>query len=197
MSLNIECEDRVMISEANYYDILTPLLKRSNEHPFILQTNIYIDTEDHFIKNNIGVLRFRIIQPLNIELTLKIKNKDGDREYNEPVLFQNYQLFKEKNILPEGEIKNLLVNILKVSDLSTVLRPITTLDTRRYEEKIDDYLLVLDKNSYNGIEDYNLEIEAFSVKRAKEVMQKYCKEYGIEYKPCKSKSRRALESIKK
>ena len=197
MSLNIECEDRVMISEANYYDILTPLIRRSNEHPFILQTNIYIDTEDHYIKNNIGVLRIRIIQPLNIELTLKIKNKDGDREYNEPMLFQSYQLFKDKNILPEGEIKNLLINLLKVSDLSAVLSPITTLDTRRYEEKIDDYLLVLDKNSYNGIEDYNLEVEAPSVERAKEVMQKYCKEYGIEYKPCKSKSRRALESIKK
>ena len=197
MSLNIECEDRVMIYESNYYDILTPLLRRSNEHPFILQTNIYIDTADHYIKNHIGVLRIRVIQPLNIELTLKIKDKDGDKEYNEPVLFQNYQLFKEKNILPEGEIKQLLTQILKTSDLTSVLSPITTLDTRRYEEKIDDYLLVLDKNSYNGIEDYNLEVEAISVERAKEVMQKYCKEYGIEYKPCKSKSRRALDSIKK
>ena len=197
MSLNIECEDRVMIYESNYYDILTPLLRRSNEHPFILQTNIYIDTADHYIKNHIGVLRIRVIQPLNIELTLKIKDKDGDKEYNEPVLFQNYQLFKEKNILPEGEIKQLLTQILKTSDLTSVLSPITTLDTRRYEEKIDDYLLVLDKNSYNGIEDYNLEVEAPSVERAKEVMQKYCKEYGIEYKPCKSKSRRALDSIKK
>ena len=197
MSLNIECEDRVMISESNYYDILTPLLRRSNEHPFILQTNIYIDTEDHFIKNNIGVLRFRIIQPLNIELTLKIKNKDGDREYNEPVLFQNYQVFKETNELPEGEIKQLLIHLLKVSDLKSVLKPITSLGTRRYEEKIDDYLLVLDKNTYNGIEDYNLEIEAPSVERAQEVMQKYCKTYGIEYKKCKSKSRRALDSIKK
>ena len=195
MSLNIECEDRVMISESNYYDILTPLLRRSNEHPFILQTNIYIDTADHYIKNHIGVLRIRVIQPLNIELTLKIKDKDGDKEYNEPILFQNYQLFKEKNILPEGEIKQLLTQILKTSDLTSVLSPITTLDTRRYEEKIDDYLLVLDKNSYNGIEDYNLEVEAISVERAKEVMQKYCKEYGIEYKPCKSKSRRALDSI--
>ena len=165
----------MIISESNYYDILTPLLRRSNEHPFILQTNIYIDTEDHFIKNNIGVLRFRIIQPLNIELTLKIKNKDGDREYNEPVLFQNYQVFKETNELPEGEIKQLLIHLLKVSDLKSVLKPITNLDTRRYEEKIDDYLLVLDKNTYNGIEDYNLEIEAPSVERAQEVMQKYCK----------------------
>lgn len=197
MSLNIECEDRVMISEANYYDILTPLIRRSNEHPFILQTNIYIDTEDHFIKNNYGVLRFRVIQPLNIELTLKIKGKDGDKEYNEPVLMQNFLLFKEKNILPEGEIKQLLIHILKVSDLSTVLKTITTLDTRRYEEKIDDYLLVLDKNTYNGVEDYNLEIEAPNMERARQVMQEYCKTYGIEYKPCKSKSRRAFDSIKK
>lgn len=196
MSLNIECEDRVMISEANYYDVLTPLLRRSNEHPFILQTNIYIDTDDLLLKENHMVLRIRVIQPFFVEFTLKVKGNDGDKEYTQPLDFQSYQLLKERNQIPEGEVKDKLKEILKTNDFS-FLKQITSLDTRRYEEKIDDYLLVLDKNSYNGIEDYNLEIEAPSIERAKQVMQEYCKTYGIEYKPCKSKSRRAFDSIKK
>ena len=196
MSLNIECEDRVMISEDNYYAILTPLLRRSNEQSFILQTNYYIDTEDLFLKQHHMVLRIRVIRPMNVELTLKVKGKGGDQEHNQPLTYQDYQLLINSFIFPEGEIKELVKTILINNDLSS-LKILTSLDTRRYEERIDDYLLVLDKNTYNGIEDYNIEIEASSVERAKQVMQEYCKTYGIEYKTSKSKSRRALESMKK
>ena len=195
MSINIEYEERVMISEDHYYALLTPLLRRSNDHSFIMQTNIYIDTPDFYLKEHHMVLRIRIIQPFDVEMTLKVKGKDGDTEHNQQLTYQDYQAYMINKILPEGDINSLLRETYKI-DLS-LLEPRTSLDTRRYEEKIDDYLLVLDKNTYNGIEDYNLEIEASSMKRAKEVMQKICDEQGIEFIHCKSKSRRAFDSIKK
>ena len=51
--------------------------------------------------------------------------------------------------------------------------------------------------SENGIELYAMLIKIVGPIYEIIKAEKYCKEYGIEYKPCKSKSRRALESIKK
>ena len=91
MSINIEYEERVMISEDHYYALLTPLLRRSNDHPFIMQTNIYIDTPDFYLKEHHMVLRIRIIQPFDVEMTLKVKGKDGDTEHNQQLTYQDYQ----------------------------------------------------------------------------------------------------------
>ena len=51
---------------------------------------------------------------------------------------------------------------------------ITTLFNRRLEIEFDDHLLVIDKNTYSDIVDYNLEIET---KDNIESAQKHLKEY--------------------
>ena len=139
------------------------------------------------------VLRIRTIYMGEIELTLKVKGEDGDKEYTQLLPLTAVNEYKSTNILPEGEAKNILIK--EKIDLNN-LRIITYLETRRYQEKIDDYLLVLDKNFYNNNIDFNIEIEADSIERAKQVMEMYSKKYNFEHIACKSKSRRAFESIK-
>ena len=52
-------------------------------------------------------------------------------------------------------------------------------------------------NKYNGIIDYDLEVEASNMDRAKEVMANICQEYKIEYKKDYiSKSSRAFNTRK-
>lgn len=193
MPLNIECEERIMISEEQYLKILEFYLRKEPNSRFINQKNDYIDTPDLYLKNNHMVLRMRTIYGSASEFTLKIRGEDGDKEYNQLVMIGELQSFVEHHLLPNGEI----LAILKEMGVDTAnLSVKTSLETRRFEEKEDDYLLVLDKNRYSDITDYNLEIEAPTKARATEVIKMFCEKYGLTYEPCKSKSRRALEAMK-
>ena len=65
------------------------------------------------------------------------------------------------------------------------------------EAKENDYLVVIDQNIYNGIIDYDLEIEASSMKRAKEAILNICERFKLEYKKgYTSKSSRAFQTRK-
>ena len=70
--------------------------------------------------------------------------------------------------------------------------------TKRIEIPIEDYLLVVDKNEYLDVVDYDIEIEAKTQQRAKEVMLELCKKYRLQYDTnYKVKSARAFERFKK
>lgn len=196
MSLNIECEARVMLTEDQYHDILSHHLREEGTYSFIKQTNYYIDSDDFSLRDlNRQSLRIRDIVDGVFELTLKIKNPNGDEEYNQIITPIDVKNFKEKGMFPEGEVKNLLLkNNVDISKLKIL----ASLYTLRYEEHLDDYLVVIDKNEYNGITDYNLEIEAPTVERANEVMLYYCSKYKIIFSNhYDTKSKRAIKSIKK
>lgn len=193
MSLNIECEARVMLNEDQYHEILSRHLRDKGESVFLKQTNYYIDSENFDLRVlNRKSLRIRDITDGALELTLKIKDPMGDKEYNQIITPIEFEEFKSSNRFPNGEIKTLLEESgVNIQDLKIL----TSLYTLRYEEHIDDYLVVIDKNQYNGITDYNLEIEAPSVQRAEEVMQFYCLKYKIAYsKHYDTKSKRAIET---
>ena len=66
------------------------------------------------------------------------------------------------------------------------------------EIPINDYLLVIDKNEYLDVIDYDIEVEANSQARAKEVMLKLCEKYKLRYDPnYQVKSARAFNRYKK
>ena len=67
------------------------------------------------------------------------------------------------------------------------------LKSQRLEINCQDYLVVLDKNYYGNIEDYNIEVEAKNKKDAEHFLQQILKKFNIEYqKDYKSKSARAI-----
>ena len=174
---NIECEERVMITFDQYRRILALYVAKYPNYRFLDIENTYFDDEKLSLKNSHKVLRLRKSNG-EVELTLKIKGEDGDLEINET---------------PDNhpEIDKALNNEFNK------YRPIAKLATSRIEIDIEDYLFVLDMNKYNGIIDYNIEIEANTKERAKAVIQKICKSFDLEYKKdYRSKSSRAIATRK-
>lgn len=175
---NIECEERVLLTFEQYQTVLKDFVcKFPTKYRYLKNTNIYFDDENHTLIKNSFMLRIRKINDEQEELTLKIKQKEGDLEINETV--DNHPLIDE----------HLLISFEK-------LKPITSLTTRRVEIDIDDYMVVIDMNNFNKDVDFDLEIEAPTKERALEIILEICKKYNIEYKnDYPGKSRRAFASI--
>ncbi len=187
----MEYEKRLMLSERQYLDIISFYLRRNARYPFIHQINHYFDTPDLLLKNNHMVLRIRTILHKRNELTLKIKQEQGDKEVSQTLGMTDYKNLMDNSIIPEGEVKTALYETgLSIHNIAYI----TSLKTMRLEIKEDDYLIVIDKNEYGSIIDYNLEIESTSKPRAEQVILKMCDIFHLEYKKgYKSKSSRAFE----
>ncbi len=177
---HIEYEERVLISENDYKKVIEDMQNNGHEcHPFTIE-NIYLDSKKHKIIKNDMMLRIRNTSNGVHELTLKIKNPGGGHiEINE-TLDSHPQIDEYLNHKFEK------------------YKEITRLITERIEIPFDDYLFVIDKNSYSGIVDYNIEVESSSQEKAVQIAKEYCEKYGIEYTgKCKSKSKRAFQALKK
>lgn len=175
---HIEYEERVIISENDYLKIIEDFSSYPQER--LLVENIYLDNREQFISKTKKMLRIRNINQSRQELTLKIGQPDGSNlEINETL--ENHPLIDQKLNNQFGCYKEVL-----------------RLVTHRVEIKMDDYLLVIDKNEYNNIIDYNIEIEANSQQKAQEIIKKYCEKYNLTYKEnCPTKSQRAFDSYYK
>ena len=172
---NIECEDRVMVTFDQYRRLLAHFVARDPHFHILEIENTYLDDDKLSLKNSHRVLRIRKSNN-EIELTLKIKGENGDLEINET---------PEKH----PEIDKMLNNEFDK------YHPIAKLNTSRVEVRIDDYLVVLDMNKYNGIIDYDLEVEANTLKKAKKVVKSICHSFGLKYKKdYHSKSSRAINT---
>lgn len=186
MSINKEFEDRVMLTKEQY-DFLLPLF--TNEEIFT-QTNKYYDTAEFKLLNSHQVLRIRTLDNGKKELTLKTKCNGYDKEINEDFSNEDLMSFDtEKRIKSEEIILCLKQANIDPQELSLK----GSLTTKRIEKDFGDYLLVLDKNIYEDIVDYDIEIESSSRKKAHEIILKYCQMCNINYSPnYLSKSRRAI-----
>ena len=173
---HIEYEERVLINENDYQKIITDI--KNMKKPFVasLIENVYLDNASHYINDHKMMLRIRTTNGQEKELTLKMKNPDhSTREINETL---------GHHPIIDKELNN------KFSEYHEVAR----LVTERIEVEIDDYLLVVDKNSYHGIIDFDIEIEAKTQQKAHELIKMYCEKYHLTYREdYKVKSRRAIE----
>ena len=194
MSREMEYEKRVLLNKEQYEELVSFYLSRYPNQHFINQTNSYFDTFSFTLKNRNIVFRLRNIGDQKMELTLKIKKTEGDEE-----ITQRLTYFEGENVLsslriPEGEIKEMLLMIgISFSEYHLI----GSLKTKRLEIPFDDYLVVIDENSYFGIVDYNLEIESSSKNRAKSILLDICQSFDFEYKKdYLSKSSRLIEQVK-
>lgn len=174
---NIECEERVMIDFDQYTKLMSEYVAIDPNFRILCIENIYLDDKELSLRKKHDVLRIRNTNG-HIELTLKTKGDEGDLEINEtPEKHPEIDKHLEK---PFDEYKE-----------------IARLKTNRVEAKEKDYLVVIDQNMYNGIIDYDLEVEASSLKKAKEAIQDICKRFSLQYKSGYiSKIRRALMTKK-
>lgn len=186
-NISFEYEERCMINETVYYD----LLEHYSNYPYqdLNISNTYYDCPSKLLTSSGMVLRKRNTNGL-FEITLKIKCKDYDKEINHP-LKSDEQLKKSLNNNMISELNKLDVEIENLNVVGKIL-------VKRREVQLEDCLLVIDFNQYSGINDYNIEIEASSREKAKTILDQIIKKYGIVYDTdYLSKSRRAICSYKK
>ncbi len=191
--INNECEARAMISESQYKEIYNHFSSINLRKRLVRNTNYYFDDDKGNIINSGMVLRLREINHQKYELTLKIKEENNDKEFNLPIYIKNIdeylKNFKIDNKYIIEELKKRNIDITKIKYL-------TYLFTERLEVKYKNFLLVVDKNEYNGIIDYNVEIEARSREEAISILNQKFSPFGVTYKKGYiSKSRRAYLSI--
>ena len=191
MSTNIEIENKALISKDEYQKLINYYSKYNCT--YIEQTNYYIDTINKDLIRLGLSLRIRNIAN-DYELTLKQKLKEGLLEINQVIKKQDFDLFEEKNILPNGEILEI---ILKHQIEINKLQILASLATSRLELKLKEGLLAIDKNMYNSNTDYEIELESTSLEEGDKSLKQILNNLGIEYIPNSiSKQKRALNSIK-
>ena len=188
MSKNIECEERVMISLKEYQ----ALMKDYAYHPHaeLLEIiNYYFDDPKLSLRNAHYMLRVRNTNYEDYEFTLKIKGKDGDTEINEPLNSDEAEQIYAWNDFPVGEVMDKVKEVADEMEIITITR----LKTSRIEVQFNDHLLVIDRNIYSDVVDYDIEVEASNMEDAKKYIKHYCDKYHLTFSDnYKSKSRRAI-----
>ena len=172
-----EFESRIMLTESEYFEIVSHFMRLHPNKQFLKNTNIYLDTDDLYLRKNHITFRIRIINDIKCELTIKIKGSNGDDEINDALNLKEVDMILKGHICPDGSVKNFLSTLPYSFDS---YKEITTLNNLRLEIEESDHLLVIDKNIYGGITDYNLEIEAKdSIENAKKWLNHYIKTFNL------------------
>ena len=193
-----EYETRLMLTEEQYFFIVTYYMNIQPNKHFLQITNHYYDTDElNLTKDQRMTLRVRIINDVKSELTLKIKGEDGDEEVTDGLSPKEQELLLEQNIFPYGQVRNRLM--LLPYPLNKYHR-ITSLFNIRLEIEFEDHILVVDKNTYEDEVDYNLEIESsVGIVHAKELLKEYAGKFNLTLSKEKyiGKARRAIAAALK
>ena len=192
-----EFESRIMLSESEYIAIVSHYIRLYPNKHFLKNVNIYFDTDDLFLRKNHTNLRIRIINDTKYELTLKVSHPEGDDEINDIIFKNDADALIDNKAFPNGNVKAYLQSLPYSLDSYKV---ITTLNNLRLEIENDDHLLVIDKNTYGEITDYNLEIEAKdSINTAKSHLNAYIVQFNLANRDKKyiGKSHRAIDAATK
>ena len=172
-----EYETRIMLTESEYFEIVSHFMRLHPNKHFLKNTNTYFDTEDLYLRKNHITFRLRTINDIKSELTIKIKGKNGDDEINDSLNSQEAQLVLKSRVFPDGDVKNFLLTLPYTFD---AYKEITTLYNVRLEIEEKDHLLVIDKNTYNDIIDYNLEIETKDgIESARRILNYYIEQFSL------------------
>lgn len=192
-NINMEYEARVMINEEQYLYIRNHYLKSNYPKEEIINENYYFDTEDLKLTNSHKVLRVRKINQKTYELTLKIQEENGAVEYNHILTNKEFDDLLNKTIITHKPI----IEKLKKLDIDpSSIKYITNLKTERLEVKLENCLLVIDKNYFRNKVDYNLEVESSAESLAKSQLEEIIKPFGLSIKKDYiNKAKRAIYNL--
>lgn len=189
----LEFEARTIINEEEYEKLFSFYSSEYPSHKITDQKNIYLDTEDQQIEKEGNVLRIRSYKDKRLtKLTYKFKNpKDKcDEEVTQNIDTSIEIKILQEGSLPEGPVKSaLLASNIKFNKLHFF----GEIKTHRFEIFEGKNTIVLDKNEYHGITDYNLEIESDSRESAEALLKEICASFNIKIeKDPSTKSKRTI-----
>lgn len=181
----IESEFKVMLSQQQY-ECIHNMYEWDRE---ITQTNFYYDTDD--------------LQLVNSHITCRVRRIDGEHylqvKLPTGVSYSRVELEQELGSeLPDALSADML-NALTGRDDMPDVKLLGELTTRRSVKKTDGVEIDLDKSSYFGKTDYELEIEFADEDTANALLGEIAKAAGIERSDivCLGKMHRFLEEFKK
>lgn len=186
-NLEIEYKTLLTIDEFRRLDSLYQQFKP------IQQTNYYIDSADFVLKSKRLSLRIRTYVD-RAELTLKIPQEVGNLEFNQALSPETVQSIKQEFHLPDGEIKETLLEKNVPLDKLSILGHLTT---RRREVPLAIGLLAIDSNIYADTKDYELELEVSDAEQGLADFEAFLDKHHINFKYAKSKVARFASTLKK
>lgn len=192
-TLNYEYEQRAMLNEEQYLALMKFFSQDEFKKQSLINSNYYFDTSTYFFNRKGILFRLRIIEKNGVfdcEFTIKESKNDSNVEHNYLLNLQMAKAIQKEVKRIEPFIKPFLEKHDQSIDQILL---VGKLKSQRLEINCQDYLVVLDKNYYGNIEDYNIEVEAKNKKDAEHFLQQILKKFNIEYqKDYKSKSARAI-----
>lgn len=189
MTQELEIEFKNLLTKAQYQTLKQYYFEDAT--PF-KQTNYYIDTLEHNIISKKMALRIREKNHA-YEMTLKIPQKVGLLEINEPI----NSLPQVNQIIDEDFIPKSILNLLTKEQVPTKnLFLLGELMTYRLEKEIDTNLLVLDHSIYLNKEDYELEFEVQQFDEGQQSFVNILNQFHIAYKKPMNKVKRFFEAQK-
>lgn len=188
MDINLEIEFKCLINHNQYQQLKNDLFIGVEGFS---QTNEYFVDKKHLLRHLRWSLRVRHIHD-TLEFTLKKPDGFSKIEINEILTPQQYQLLKNHQAFESGILNELNSVGITVQDLDIL----TSLTTIRYEKSYQDGLLCLDLNTYQDITDYEIEYEATSERKGREIFMQLLAPYHIFYtNNCLGKMTRAINAL--
>ncbi|ASN06509.1 CYTH domain-containing protein [Virgibacillus necropolis] len=155
------------------------------------QTNYYFETKDFSLKAKGAALRIREKTGKHV-LTLKEPHIDGLLESHDNLTKNEVTSWINGNPIKKSQVSKQLESLgVCLNDLVYYGK----LETKRYETNYRGTLLVLDYSTYNGMSDYELEIEAQSKEAGINMLQSIIDRYGITKKETPNKIKRFFTSL--
>lgn len=186
MQRSLEVEFKTLLTKEEY-ERLANMFKDSHSD---IQTNHYFDTNRFSLKALESSLRVR--ERDSLELTLKKKKGYAMQEYTLPITEEMFNEIKATGIVPDSELKNELVPLIGEQKLFNFL----SLSTKRMYTQYKKGILFLDKSTFCGVTDYELEYEARNYIDGKKEFIELINDLQIQYKKSEKKVQRAFKAYK-
>lgn len=189
MTQEIEMESKNLLTKKEYIRLLH--FFSVDDHNKTKQRNYYFETEDFQLKENGSALRIREKQNQWM-LTLKQPYQDGLLETHHPLSKEQVDQWLQGNPCPaptiDAQLKDFGVE-------RSALEYGGSLETERIEIPYKNTTVVLDFSRYNGLTDYELEVEANSLSLSQEVMEELLTSLEIKQKTTPNKIERFYQSL--
>ncbi len=187
----IEIEFKNLLTKEEYERLAAHYIKDSSQ--IKQQINYYFETDDFELRSKRAALRIREKNGEYIA-TLKQPVENGLLETHDIITEQQFNDWLNDDITLPFNIKKQLDEIGVTGDQLSYKG---ALQTNRYEEKNDQYIIVLDHSQYNQTEDYELELEAYDYEYGKQLFTELLEKFQIEKRETSNKIARFFATVKK
>lgn len=186
MQKNIEVEFKSLLTKEEY----ERLIEKFGSSRSDLQTNHYFDTSRFSLKAI--DCSFRVRERNSFEITLKRKKGYQILETNLSITEEEFEELKQTGYVNDDDLQDELLGLIGTQKLNNFM----SLSTLRHYLPYKNGVLFIDKSTYLGITDYELEYEAKSYHGGKKEFVEIINELEIQYKKAEKKIKRAYNAYK-